>query len=175
MSRERVDAYAEAMLGIARAEGHVDEIERELFQFARAVDGNDDLRAALTDQALPADRRFAVVAEIMGAKALAPSTALAAAVVSAGRGGELAAIVDRFVELAAEGRDHEVAEVRSAIELDEGQQARLAEAIGRAVGKQVEVKVIVDPKVLGGLVARVGDTVIDGTVRHRLEQLKEQI
>ena len=58
---------------------------------------------------------------------------------------------------------------------DEGQQARLAEAIGRAVGKQVEVKVIVDPKVLGGLVARVGDTVIDGTVRHRLEQLKEQI
>ena len=99
MSQERVEAYAEAVLGIARAEGRVDEIERELFQFARAVEGNDALRSAITDPALPAERRYAVVAEIMGAKALAPSTALAAAVVAAGRGSDLTAIVDRFVEL----------------------------------------------------------------------------
>ena len=46
---------------------------------------------------------------------------------------------------------------------------RLADALGRATGKIVEVKVIVDPEVLGGIVARVGDTVIDGTVRHRLD------
>ena len=59
--------------------------------------------------------------------------------------------------------------------LDDDQQRRLAEALGRATGKQVEVKVIVDPRVLGGIVSRVGDVVIDGSVRHRLEQLKEQI
>ena len=51
---------------------------------------------------------------------------------------------------------------------------RLATALGRATGKDVEVKVIVDPTVLGGLVARIGDTVIDGSVRHRLEQMKER-
>ncbi len=175
MSTERVDAYAEAILGIARAEGHVEEIEDELFRFARAVEGNDALRAALIDRSLPAERRFAVVSELMGAKALETSTALAAAIVAAGRASDLSAIVDRFVELAAAGREREVAEVRTAIELDAGEQARLAEAIGRAVGKNVELKVIIDPKVLGGIVARVGDTVIDGTVRHRLEQLKEQI
>ena len=45
----------------------------------------------------------------------------------------------------------------------------------QATGKEVEVKVVVDPNVLGGVVARVGDTVIDGTVRHRLDQLKERI
>ncbi len=63
----------------------------------------------------------------------------------------------------------------SALPLDDGQLERLAAALGRATGKTVEVKVVVDPSVMGGLVARVGDTVIDGTVRHRLNQLKEQL
>ena len=79
------------------------------------------------------------------------------------------------MELAAAERQHEVAEVRSAVPLDESQRTRLAAALSQATGKQVEVKVIVDEKVLGGIVARVGDTVIDGTIRHRLEQLKETI
>ena len=50
-----------------------------------------------------------------------------------------------------------------------------ANALSRATGKNVEVKVIIDESVLGGIVATIGDTVIDGTVRHRLDQLKEQI
>ena len=79
------------------------------------------------------------------------------------------------MKLAASERQHEVAEVRSAVPLDKSQRQRLAEALSQATGKQVEVKVIIDEKVLGGLVARIGDTVIDGTIRHRLEQLKETI
>ena len=47
-------------------------------------------------------------------------------------------------------------------------------ALGRATGKRVSVKLVIDPSVLGGIVARIGDTVIDGSVRHRLEQLKEK-
>jgi F-type H+-transporting ATPase subunit delta len=66
-----------------------------------------------------------------------------------------------------------VAEVRSAVELTADQQHRLAAAIERATGKQVEVKVVVDPSVLGGAVTTVGDTVIDGSVRTRLDQLKQ--
>ena len=60
----------------------------------------------------------------------------------------------------------------SPVELDEPTKARLADAIQKATGKQVEVKVVLDPSVLGGLVTTVGDTVIDGSVRTRLEQLK---
>ena len=65
--------------------------------------------------------------------------------------------------------------MRSAVPLDAAQQERLAAALSQATGKQVEVKVIVDENVLGGIVARIGDTVIDGTVRRRLAQLKERI
>jgi F-type H+-transporting ATPase subunit delta len=172
---DRVEAYAKALLEVARAEGTLGEVEDDLFRFARVFEGSDDLRMALTDPSLPAERRMAVVEDLMGGKALNVSAALAAFVVGIGRANDLPAIVDRFVTLAANERQHEVAEVRSAVPLDEGQRTRLAQALSQATGKQVELKVIVDARVLGGLVATIGDTVIDGTVRHRLEQLKEQI
>ena len=55
------------------------------------------------------------------------------------------------------------------------QQDRLKAAIANATGKDVSLKVVVDPSVLGGLVATVGDTVIDGTVRTHLDQLKSRL
>jgi F-type H+-transporting ATPase subunit delta len=172
---DRIESYAVALLEVARAEGTLGEVEDDLFRFARTFEGSDDLRMALTDPLLPAERRMAVVEELMGGKALQVSAALASFLVGIGRAGELPAIVDRFVELAVNERQHDVAEVRSALPLTDEQRQRLAGALSEATGKQIEVKVIVDESVLGGIVARIGDTVIDGTVRHRLEQLKEQI
>jgi F-type H+-transporting ATPase subunit delta len=171
----KVDAYARAILAIARAEDRVAPVEDDLFRFARALEGSEALRVALTDPQLPLERRVAVVEQLTAGKALALSSALLGMLIGAGRVNDLSAVVDRFVELAAQAREREVAEVRSAIELDDAQVARLAEALGRATGKAVEVKVIIDPSVLGGLVARIGDTVIDGSVRHRLEQMKAQL
>jgi F-type H+-transporting ATPase subunit delta len=171
----RVEAYATALLEVSRAEGHLGDIQDELFRFARTFEGSDELRSALTDPSLPSDRRVGIVEDLLGGKALQTSSALASFVVAAGRAGELPAIIDRFVELAAAEQRRAVAEVRSAIELTPEQTERLREALNRATGKDVEVKVVVDPSVLGGVVARVGDVVIDGSVRHRLEQLREQI
>ena len=97
----RVEAYANAMLEVARVEGHLADVEDELFRFARTFEGSDELRMALSDPALPAVHRVAVVNELLGAKALRTSVALATFVVAAGRAAELPDIVDRFVELAA--------------------------------------------------------------------------
>lgn len=175
MAADRADAWAEAILRIAEAEGQVSEVSDELFRFARAVEGDDRLRQALTDASLPFERRLAVVHDLLGATALTVTTAIVSFIVAAERTHELSAIADRFVELAAAAREHVVAEVRSAVPLDDATQQRLADALSRATGKQVELKVVVDDRVLGGLVARIGDTVIDGTVRHRLDQLRERI
>jgi F-type H+-transporting ATPase subunit delta len=172
---DRVDVYARALLDIVSAEGHLDDVEDELFRFARIVEGNDDLRMSLSNPGLPLDRRAAIVDELLENRALPITRAIATFVVGAGRGHDLPAIVDRFVDLAAQTRERTVAEVRSAVPLDDEQRQRIAQALSRATRKQVEVKVIVDESVLGGIVATIGDTVIDGTVRHRLDQLKEQI
>ena len=172
---DRVEAYSQAFVDVARAENQGGAIEDDLFRFARALDANDDLRMALADRAVPAERRIAVVEELMGGVALPVSVGLVSMVVGAGRAGELPAVVDRFLQLSAEERKHEVAEVRAAVPLDERLRDRLAKALSHATGKEVEVKVVVDPNVLGGVVARIGDTVIDGSVRRRLDQLRERI
>jgi F-type H+-transporting ATPase subunit delta len=171
----RVDGYAAGIFDIARAEGSLETVEDELFRFARILEGNDALRETLTDQGLPPDKRQAIVEDLLGGKASPLTAQLVSLVVGLGRAKDLPDIINRLVERAAAERQRAVAEVRSAIPLDEGVQKRLAEALSQALDKQVEVKVIVDPSVLGGLVTRVGDTVIDGTVRHRLEQLKESL
>jgi F-type H+-transporting ATPase subunit delta len=168
----RIDAYAKALFEVAKAEGNLDEVEDELFRFARSLEGSDELRNALTDELIPAERRQAVVEDLLGHRASNTTTALVSFVVGAGRGKDLPAIIAKLVERAAAEKEKAVAEVRSAIPLTADQQERLAAALANATGKQVEVKVVVDPAVLGGLVATVGDTVIDGSVRTRLDQIK---
>ena len=171
----RIEAYAEAMFEVARAEGSIDEVEDELFRFARALEGSDELRTALTDPHIPASRRQQIVEDLLGPRATSTTTALVSMVVGIGRGRDLPAIIDSLVQKSAASHNKEVAEVRSVMELNAQQLTRITEEIQNATGKQVEVKVVIDPTILGGVVTTVGDTVIDGSVRTRLEQLKNVI
>ncbi|HEX4818657.1 MAG TPA: ATP synthase F1 subunit delta [Acidimicrobiales bacterium] len=168
----RIEAYAEAMFEVARAEGTIDEVEDELFRFARALEGSDELRTALTDPHIPASRRQQIVEDLLGPRATSTTTALVSMVVGIGRGRDLPAIIDSLVKKSAASHNKEVAEVRSVAELNPVQLSRLTDAIEKATGKTIEVKVVIDPSILGGLVTTVGDTVIDGSVRTRLDQLK---
>ncbi len=176
MQPEQVDGYAAALFEVARAEGALAVVEEELFKLSDVLAQSDDLRATLTDTDLPPEKRQEIVQDLLGkAKATPITTNLVSFIVGAGHARDLPAIISSLVERAASDRKHAVAEVRSAVPLDEDQRKRLAVALSKNLGKEVEVKVHVDPSVLGGLSARVGDVVIDGTVRHRLDQLKETI
>ncbi|HMJ77421.1 MAG TPA: ATP synthase F1 subunit delta [Iamia sp.] len=169
---ERSDAYAAAFLAVISAEDTLGEVEDELFRFARILEGNDELLDTLSNPQLEAASRQQVVTDLLDGKAQPTTVNLVGLVVGNGRARDLPAIVDTLVGLRAASRESAVARVRSAIALSDEQTGRLADALGRATGKNVEVKVVVDPTVQGGLVAQVGDTVIDGSVRRRLEQLR---
>jgi F-type H+-transporting ATPase subunit delta len=175
MSDSRIEGYARGLFEIARAEGTIDEVEDELFRFARSYESSDELRNALSDEQIPAAKRQAIIEDLLGGKVTPTTTQLISMVVGSGRARDLPAIVDKLVARASSAKNLEVAEVRSAIALTADQETRLAAALANATGKQVNLKVVVDPSVLGGLVATVGDTVIDGTVRTRIEQLKSRL
>jgi F-type H+-transporting ATPase subunit delta len=172
MSDDRIRAYAEALYLVARAEDDLSEVEDELFRFARIVEGNDELRDTLSDPHVPVGRRQQVIEDLLSGRARPTTVSLISMVAANGRIRELRTIVDSMVAMSAREANKEVAEVRSAIPLTDDQKSRLALALGQATGKQVEVMVIVDPSIKGGLVAQVGDTVIDGSIRRRLEQLR---
>jgi len=172
VSDGRSHAYAGALLAVARSEGNVAEVGDELFRFAQLLETNDELRTTLTDPALPVSRRQQIVEDLLGGKASSTTTSLLSMVVGTGRSRDLTAIIDDLVALSAAEGNRELAEVRSAVALTDDQKQRLTAALETKTGKQIELKVIIDPSVLGGLVAQVGDTVIDGSVKTRLAQLK---
>ncbi len=175
MSDNRIEGYARGLFEIARAEGTLDEVEDELFRFARSFEGSDALRTALSDEQIPPAKRQAIIEDLLGGKATSTTTQLISMVVGSGRTRDLPAIVDLLVARASATKHQEVAEVRTAVALTAEQETRLAAALANATGKQVNLKVVVDPSVLGGLVATVGDTVIDGSVRTRIDQLKSRL
>jgi len=169
----RIQFYADAFLDVLHAEGGANEIVDELFRFARVIEGSDELRDALSDPHLPVERRQQIVEDVLAEKASPTTIGLVSLVVATRRVHDLTEIVDALLEKTSTQGNRVIAQVRSAVPLTDDQKARLAEALKTNTGKDVDIVVIVDPDVLGGLVTQIGDTVIDGSVRQRLSQLRE--
>ena len=168
-----VRGYAQAVLSLAEAEGDPIAIVDELFDFSKVVEANPELREALTDAALPAENKKATIADVLGERSNPHTRGILGFLVEQGRGRDLVRIVDEVAREAAERRSHVVAEVRSAVPLEEAKRVSLERALSQATGRTVDVKVVVDPSVIGGVVARVGDEVFDGSVRTRLQEAKD--
>ena len=173
MADAAVIGYAEALFAVASAEGDLSAVEDELFNFAQALRSNDELRSTLADGNVPAARRLQVVDDLLDGRASATTSVLVSMVVGAGRASELPGIVDAFIERSAASRNKAVATVRAAVDLTGDQRDRLTAAIKVSTGKDVEIRVVEDPSVLGGVVTEIGDDIIDGSVRRRLNQLRE--
>jgi F-type H+-transporting ATPase subunit delta len=174
-SDDLVRGYAQALFLVAEAEGALDTVENELYAFAGALERSTDLRQALTDAARPADSKQAVIRELLGDRAHPVTVNLVGFVVGAGRAKEIGGIVHEMAAMAAERRKHVLAEVRTAVPLTPEHRARIAAALSAATGLEVEVKEIVDPSVLGGVVAHVGDEVFDGSLASRLGDAKQHL
>ncbi|REK21246.1 MAG: ATP synthase F1 subunit delta [Actinobacteria bacterium] len=172
---DRINGYAKGFLELARAEGSLESVESELFSIAETLESSPELRSALTDPQLPNDKKTAIVDDLLGGKASSLTVGLVHLLVDQDRASELPSIARALVEIAAASRDRAVAEIRSAVPLDDQTIERLAAALGKATGKKLEVKAVVDESVVGGIVARVGDTVIDGSVAGRFQSLRNAV
>jgi F-type H+-transporting ATPase subunit delta len=170
-----IDGYALAIFAAAQAEGALGPVEDELYEFAKAVERDSRLREALTDQALPVENKKGLIEDVLGERANPFVATLIGFIVEAGRVRELGKIVERFAQVASEKRRQVLAEVRTAVALSAEQRRHLAEALSTATGNEVDVKVVVDPSVIGGVVARVGNEVFDGSLASRLDDVKLQL
>jgi F-type H+-transporting ATPase subunit delta len=172
---DTVRGYAQALLSIAQAEGVLARVEDELYAFARSVEGHADLREALTDEALPAERKRAVIDDLLGDRAHPLTATLIGFLVDAGQARRIGPIAEQLAREAAHRSERTLAEARVAVPLTDGQRARMEQALTEATGRPVELKVVVDPSVIGGVVARVGDEVFDGSVASRLAEARQYL
>ena len=171
--RQAVETLAaNAALRGAEGDGVLDDVEDELFRFARLLEREPALRVSLTDPGLPDDRKLGLVRSLLVGKATPATVRLVEIVVTRPRGRSLESAIEELSRLAAARRQRLVAQVRVARSLDAAQTERLTAALSRTYGRQVALQVDVDPSVLGGIEVRVGDSVLDATVARRLQKVR---
>jgi F-type H+-transporting ATPase subunit delta len=173
-SRNRVSGYAAAVFETVSV-AELEEIEDQLFRFARTVESNRRLRGALGDRDLPVHVRQDVIGQLLGDKVLPATIRLASYAVRGGRARDIVATLDALVEDAARARGWRVARVQAADEVDGPQREQLEAALARLAGNPVDLQLTLDPALIGGVVVQVGDLLVDSSTRHRLDELKEHL
>jgi F-type H+-transporting ATPase subunit delta len=152
--------------------GRLDDLEDDLFRFARVLGTQPELRAALGNPFAPADAKRRLVDSLLADKASPQTVELVTQAALQPRGRSLDWQLEEYARLAAEHRERLVAEVRVAAELSGAQRGRLATALSRAYGHDVHLNVVLDTQVIGGMIVRIGGEQIDASVASRLAEAR---
>ena len=168
--------YARALFDVAVKEADPRAVERELAAFVELVQGHELLGKVLANPAVPAPRKQAVVEQLAARAGLSAIVSRLLRLLA--RRDRLVLLADLLEEYRRRVLDYQNivrAEVTTAVPLDADHVAALGQAFARVTGRQVQVTAGVDPAVLGGVVARVGSMVYDGSVRRHLERLRKAL
>ena len=160
-----------AQLVTADRRGELEDVEDQLFRFARFVESSPDLRNVLGDRAIDRSRRQELVGELLRERATESTIVLAKRAVVA-RERTFAQTIEGYVTLAAAQKNRVVATVRVAQPLSDDQRDRLRTALAKQVGREVAIQEVIDPDILGGVRVELGDEVFEGTVSGRLEEAR---
>jgi F-type H+-transporting ATPase subunit delta len=152
----------------------LDEVEDELFRLGRVIAAERALSDKLSDRNIPLALRQELIRGLLQSKADAVTVRLAERAVD-GRGRSFAGSMRAYQVAAAARRNASIATVRVATDLSEAERTRLSEALGRQYGRDIQLNVIVDPNVVGGVRVDIGDEVIDGTIAARLDEAQRRI
>jgi F-type H+-transporting ATPase subunit delta len=169
--------YAAALFDVTEKSGVTDRAADALAGLGRLADEHAELRQVIRSPAVPASAKRAVFAAIMDAAGIeAPEVRrLVLLLADRDRLGILLQVAEAFAARVMEARRMARAEVVTAVPLTPASRAALADSLGRASGRTVTIAERVDPALIGGLVARVGTFVYDGSVARQLERLRARL
>ena len=168
--------YAKALFGLAQDEHRHREVRAEIENLASVFEGNRDASAALLTPMHPADERKAALRAIGDSTGLSPLVQnFVAFLIDQRRLIDFAAIVEAYGELADAAEGMVTAEIVSASPLDDRRKDRLRRALSERTGQEVRLEIKVDPSLIGGAIAKVGDLVFDGSIRTQLGQLRANL
>jgi F-type H+-transporting ATPase subunit delta len=168
--------YAKALFGLAREDHRLSETRSEVERLEALFESNEELRNALLTPLYPADQRKAVLRAVADRLSLSPLvTKFLCFLIDQRRLIDHTTIATEFGRLADEDAGLLTAEVVSASPLDDRRRDRLRRALSERTGREVRIEASVDPSLVGGAIAKVGDLVFDGSIRTQLEQLRTNL
>ncbi|GCE25817.1 F0F1 ATP synthase subunit delta [Dictyobacter alpinus] len=166
--------YAGAIFEIARKQNTMDRTLEDVKSIAE-VFAHRKLAYLLREPKIPAQRKETALRQALAAKVLPTSLNLALLIVQRELVDVMPHIATEFEHLVLDYRNQAVAEVTTAAPIDDAQKDVVKRALEQKTGKSIIIQTRVDPSILGGVVARVGDEIIDGSVRNRLHVLQQQL
>jgi F-type H+-transporting ATPase subunit delta len=168
--------YANALADIAMTQGAAEPAMQQLLGFGALYAVSAELRNFLASPAVPAEAKHRVIEKLLarvgGSKIVRNFLFV---VVDHQRSHVLPEIIAGFQEVIRERQGITEAQISSAVELNAAQKKEMASTLERLTGKRVEANFLLDPGLLGGAVVRVGDTVYDGSLRSRLNELRARL
>ena len=164
------DLAVEALVASAEAGGRLDALEDDLFRFGRVVEADSGLRDALSAHGGQESLKVALVEALLQGKASTETIRLARQAAVSPRGRRFGRVLQSYLAVAAMRRQQLTATVTAAVSLDDVQAQRLTQALSRIYNRAVQVTVVLDPAVVGGIRVQVGDEVVDGTILARLQE-----
>jgi F-type H+-transporting ATPase subunit delta len=170
-----VTSYAEALFQVARAEETLDRVEEELTRLNKSLDSNAELREFLSNLQISSDGKKSALFQIFGGKVSPITLHWINMVIDQGRQRRLPMIIEAFLKLTEDARDKVTAEVITSIPLSEDLAMRLERELSKVTKKRVFLKPMVDDSILGGVIVKIENKVIDGSVKHRLEEIKNEM
>jgi F-type H+-transporting ATPase subunit delta len=164
--------YAQAAFDIAKSDGTIPAWRSELLDVATVLT-DSDLAATLADSKIPVEKRTSMVDRVLDVSPKASN--LAKLLVQKGRSLDARAVADSFSRMADEHEGIALATVTTAVPLSPEQLTAIQNQLSRELGKNVRATAVVDPGILGGVVVKVGDRLVDGSVRTRLKRLRREL
>jgi F-type H+-transporting ATPase subunit delta len=165
--------YAEAAFEIGRSDDTLERWERDLVRLSDAL-ASEELRALVEHPAVAYADKERVLRRVVGD--VSPEALnLVLLMVRRGRPGAIERMVERFAELVRRHRGVALAEVRTALPLEDVQRTAVVERLHELTGDEIEINEVVDESLIGGITVRIGDRLYDASVRNRLERLRARL
>ena len=167
--------YANAVFNLARAENAIDRVENELGQLKDEVIFNLDLKKYLSDSAIQSSEKIKSMLKILGDDSTRSIKTISAMIILFDALDYTEQIYKDYIELTNQYKKQVSIEVISAIELDERLLAEIKKDVDSKTGLDVRVKNTVDKSIIGGLLIKIGERIIDLSIKNKIEDLKSKL
>lgn len=164
--------YAQAVFAIAREQGTIALWRAELDDIATVL-AESGLASRFADGRVPVEERQALAERVLDISPMALN--LARILIAKGRSGSARSVAEAFARLADEHEGIAYADVTTAVPLEPAEVERIAQNLGQSLGAKVNVRTSVDPSIVGGMIVRIGDHMVDGSVKTRLRELRKDL